>query len=99
MLPAGSYHCDCSKYCKNLRKVSKATFYNHAKYRNQDCYGSSNAHRSLLCVTCELTAIFTLLLYITLFQVPEILHTQIEGLLLYCYVTVGMFTRRGLRLR
>ncbi|KAH8994042.1 hypothetical protein EDB92DRAFT_1815316 [Lactarius akahatsu] len=34
------YQCDCSRYCKRLRHVSRATFYAHRKYRNEDCYGS-----------------------------------------------------------
>src|ERR1700761_6129281 len=55
----GSYHCDCSRYCKYLRKVSKATFYNHAKYRTQDRYhpsGSSKAHSlSVACVLMDLS--------------------------------------------
>ncbi|KAH9036917.1 hypothetical protein EDB84DRAFT_1155793 [Lactarius hengduanensis] len=34
------YQCDCSRYCKCLRHVSRATFYAHKKYRNEDCYGS-----------------------------------------------------------
>ena len=38
-----SYQCDCSRQCKYLKNVSKATFYNHTKYRAQDCLRSSNA--------------------------------------------------------
>ena len=38
-----SYQCDCLRQCKYLKNVSKATFYNHAKYRAQDRLRSSNA--------------------------------------------------------
>ena len=37
------YQCDCLRQCKYLKSVSKATFYNHAKYRAQDRLHSSNA--------------------------------------------------------
>jgi hypothetical protein len=30
----GFYYCDCPRHCKKRKKVSSATWYNHAKYRN-----------------------------------------------------------------
>ncbi|KAH9034855.1 hypothetical protein EDB85DRAFT_963523 [Lactarius pseudohatsudake] len=40
------YQCDCSRYCKCLRHVSRSTFYAHRKYRNEDCYGSLHPIRA-----------------------------------------------------
>jgi hypothetical protein len=75
----GAYQCGCSRYCKYLKNVSKATFYNHTKYRHQDRYRLSNARR-LLFVAHVLTAsrctvvYFQLLMHITLGQTLDNLH-------------------------
>lgn len=31
---ATEHYCDCAKYCKQRKKVSKTTFYDHAKHRH-----------------------------------------------------------------
>ena len=30
----GFYYCDCARHCKKRKKVSSATWYNHAQYRD-----------------------------------------------------------------
>ena len=46
MADTRQFRCDCSRYCKDLKAVSKSTYYAHAQYRDADSKARMQSNRT-----------------------------------------------------